>query len=76
MFLPSKMVSIALFGGLVAFTVFMALVADFIILPAILELTRPLGAERHTRELPMDMPVVKQSSSPAAFPAKIDPVKT
>ena len=50
MFLPSKMVSIALFGGLVAFTVFMALVADFVIMPAILELTRPLGPERATEQ--------------------------
>ena len=48
MFLPSKMVSIALFGGLVAFTVFMALVADFVIMPAILEMTRPLGPENNT----------------------------
>lgn len=45
MFLPSDMVSIALFGGLVALTVFMALVADFIIMPAILTLAKPMGAE-------------------------------
>ena len=44
-FLPSEMLSIALFGGLVAFTVVMALLSDFIIMPALLAVTKPLGPD-------------------------------
>ena len=71
MFLPSKMVSIALFGGLVAFTVFMALVADFVIMPAILEMTRPLGPENNT-DSPDSRSVVipTASNSEASLPSQ------
>ncbi len=65
MFLPSKMVSIALFGGLVAFTVFMALVADFVIMPAILELTRPLGPEKNEQPSAQESPI---TTVKATFP--------
>ena len=75
-FLPSKMVSIALFGGLVAFTVFMALVADFIILPAILELTRPLGPESQVQAQPIRPTSKAPQSTPVTFTAEIETAKS
>ena len=76
MFLPSKMVSIALFGGLVAFTVFMALVSDFIILPAILELTRPLGAVNRGQTQSVENAPDTSSSGPLNFSAQIEAAKS
>jgi len=67
MFLPSAMISIALFGGLVAFTVFMALVADFIIMPAILELARPMGAGHQSNQIPQKTRIPIASPTPPNF---------
>ncbi len=45
-FLPSLIVSIALYGVLVAFTVVIALVADFFLMPALMLTFKPFGPER------------------------------
>ncbi|MEC9465794.1 MAG: MMPL family transporter [Myxococcota bacterium] len=44
-FIPSSMISIALFGALVALTVALALLSDFFVTPALLALLRPINTE-------------------------------
>lgn len=52
MFAPSDMISIARFGMLVALTLVLALVADFLVMPSLMFLFQPLGKEAYFFEEP------------------------